>query len=69
SLFQRKLRIGYARAARIMHQLDERGLIGPAESGGKPRKVLITKAQYLEMKASRGEPAVSDGDDFDVLSD
>lgn len=72
SLFQRKLRIGYARAARIMDQLDEMGLIGPAETGGKPRKILITKSQLLEMKASRGEPATSDGDDsddFDVLSD
>lgn len=72
SLFQRKLRIGYARAARIMDQLDERGLIGPAETGGKPRKVLMTKSQFLEMKASRGEPAPDigdDDDDFDVLSD
>ena len=71
SLFQRKLRIGYARAARIMDQLDERGLIGPAETGGKPRKVLITKSQLLEMKATRGEPTSQDDDvdDFDVLSD
>lgn len=71
SLFQRKLRIGYARAARIMDQLDERGLIGPAETGGKPRKVLITKSQLLEMKATRGEPAQQedDAEDFDVLSD
>ncbi|MGN1194925.1 MAG: DNA translocase FtsK [Acutalibacteraceae bacterium] len=72
SLFQRKLRIGYARAARIMDQLDERGLIGPAETGGKPRKVLMTKSQFLEMKASRGEPTVQEdnsADDFDVLSD
>lgn len=72
SLFQRKLRIGYARAARIMDQLDEMGLIGPAETGGKPRKVLMTKSQFLERKASRGEPAPQDdsvADDFDVLSD
>ncbi|MCM1392762.1 MAG: DNA translocase FtsK [Ruminococcus sp.] len=68
SLFQRKLRIGYARAARIMDELDERGYIGPAETGGKPRKVLLTSAQYLEMTASRGEPSNND-DDFDVLSD
>ena len=69
SLFQRKLRIGYARAARIMDQLDERGYLGPAESGGKPRKVLLTQTQYLEMKASRGEPSnASSSDDFDILS-
>ena len=54
-----------------MDQLDERGLIGPAETGGKPRKVLITKSQLLEMKATRGEPTSQDDDvdDFDVLSD
>ena len=72
SLFQRKLRIGYARAARIMDQLDELGLIGPAETGGKPRKVLMTKSQFLERKASRGEPASdmqAETDDYDVLSD
>ena len=72
SLLQRKLRIGYARAARIVDELDERGLVGPQEGGGKPRKFLMTRAQYLEMKASRGEEAPADSDDdgdFDILSD
>lgn len=71
SLFQRKLRIGYARAARIMDQLDERGLIGPAESGGKPRKVLLTRSQYLEMKARADAPSESgnSSDNFDIFSD
>lgn len=42
SLFQRKLSIGYARAARILDQLEEEGIIGPGE-GAKPRKVLKNK--------------------------
>ena len=53
SLLQRRLKLGYARAARIMDQMAERGIIGPYE-GAKPRAVLITKAQLLEMQA-RGE--------------
>lgn len=50
TLLQRKLRLGYARAARVMEQLEESGIVGPQE-GSKPRKVLITKQQLLEMKA------------------
>ena len=72
SLLQRRLRIGYARAARIVDELDEMGLVGPSEGGGKPRKFLMTKAQFLEMKASK-DNASSDTDDyndeFDILSD
>lgn len=49
TLLQRKLRLGYARAARIMDQLETNGIVGPPE-GSKPRKVLISKAQLLEMK-------------------
>ena len=65
TVLQRKLSVGYARAARIMDQLEQLGYVSPAE-GNKPRKVLITRAQFLEMKA-RGE--ASDVDDYDVLSD
>ena len=53
SLLQRRLKLGYARAARIMDEMAERGIVGPYE-GSKPRAVLITKAQLLEMQA-RGE--------------
>ncbi|MEE1320343.1 MAG: DNA translocase FtsK, partial [Acutalibacteraceae bacterium] len=65
TVIQRKLSVGYARAARIMDQLEQLGYISPAE-GNKPRRVLVTRAQFLEMKA--GAEAVS-SDDFDVLSD
>lgn len=54
TLIQRKLRVGYARAARIVDELEERGIVGPFE-GSKPRKVLITKNQWLEMNAMSGE--------------
>lgn len=57
TLLQRKLKLGYARAARIIDELEQRGIIGPYE-GSKPRKVLITKQQWYEMNAlSQGAPA------------
>ncbi len=51
TLVQRKLKLGYARAARIVDELSEKGIIGPFE-GAKPRKVLITKEQWMEMQAT-----------------
>lgn len=45
SLLQRKLKIGYARAARIIDEMEERGVVGGYE-GSKPRKVLITRDEY-----------------------
>lgn len=49
SLLQRKLKLGYARAARIMDMMEEKGIIGPYE-GSKPRQVLISKERWIEMK-------------------
>jgi S-DNA-T family DNA segregation ATPase FtsK/SpoIIIE len=40
SLLQRRLRIGYTRAARLVDQLEEQGIIGPAQTGSQPREVL-----------------------------
>ncbi|MEG0092193.1 MAG: DNA translocase FtsK, partial [Oscillospiraceae bacterium] len=48
SLLQRKLKLGYARAARVMDEMEEMGIVGPYD-GSKPRQVLITKNQWLEM--------------------
>jgi S-DNA-T family DNA segregation ATPase FtsK/SpoIIIE len=51
SLIQRKFRVGYARAARIIDQMEARGIVGGFE-GSKPRQVLITKQQWQELKMS-----------------
>lgn len=51
SLLQRKLKLGYARAARIVDMMHERGIVGPYE-GSKPRKVLITAEQLMERELS-----------------
>lgn len=70
TLLQRKLKLGYARAARIIDNLEERGIIGPYE-GSKPRKVLISKQQWYEMNAlaqggaSRDYTAESDTESAD----
>lgn len=49
SLLQRKLSLGYSRAARIVDKLEKLGVVGPFE-GSKPRRVLITYEEYMEMK-------------------
>ena len=50
SLLQRRLKLGYARAARIIDEMEERGIVGPFE-GSKPRKVLITADELMERRA------------------
>lgn len=65
TVLQRKLRVGYARAARIVDELEELGYISSPTGNNKARNVLITRNQYLEMKAGTTQSA----DDFDVLSD
>ena len=49
SSLQRRLKLGYARAARIMDELEQMGVIGPSE-GAKPRQVLMSRAQLEERK-------------------
>ncbi|MDY6008058.1 MAG: DNA translocase FtsK, partial [Gemmiger sp.] len=49
SLLQRRCKLGYARAARIMDQMEQEKVIGPYE-GAKPRAVLVTRAQWQERK-------------------
>jgi len=53
SMLQRRLKLGYARAARIVDQMEEIGVVGPFE-GSKPRQVLIAKEQWDEMRAANG---------------
>jgi len=48
SLLQRRLKIGYARAARLLDLMEEKGIVGPQE-GSKPRKVLITLEQFQNI--------------------
>lgn len=65
SFLQRKLRLGYARAARIVDELEEMGIVGPAD-GAKPREIKISRAQWLERKASiGGTPSI----DMPIVSD
>ena len=53
SMLQRRLKLGYARAARLVDQLEEKGIVGPFE-GSKARQLLITKEQWQEMKYRQG---------------
>ena len=65
SMLQRRLKLGYARAARIVDEMEEKGIVGPFQ-GSKPRAILITKEKWESMKT--GEPAPEPVDDipFDV---
>ena len=54
SLLQRRCKLGYARAARIMDQMEQEKIIGPYE-GAKPRAVLLTRAQWQERQLGQGE--------------
>ncbi len=52
SMLQRRLKLGYGRAARLVDQMEEKGVVGPFE-GSKPRQLLITKEQWAEMQYRR----------------
>ena len=58
SFLQRKLSVGYARGAKIMDQLEEKGIIGP-QDGAKKREVRINKQQWLEMQNQGPAPKMN----------
>ena len=55
SMLQRRLKLGYARAARIVDEMEEKGIVGPFQ-GSKPRSILITKEEW-ELRKSGGSMA------------
>jgi S-DNA-T family DNA segregation ATPase FtsK/SpoIIIE len=63
SMLQRRLKLGYARAARIVDEMEEKGIVGPFQ-GSKPRAILITKAQWEAMRS--GKPEQMDFDDLEM---
>ena len=67
SMLQRRLKLGYARAARIVDEMEDKGIVGPF-MGSKPRSILITKEQWQAMKNGSGSQMSMDdmsADDFD----
>ena len=63
SMLQRRLKLGYARAARIVDEMEEKGIVGPFQ-GSKPRAILITKEQWQAKKNEQGRQM-----DFDDMLD
>ncbi|MBR4109090.1 MAG: DNA translocase FtsK [Oscillospiraceae bacterium] len=57
SMLQRRLKLGYARAARIVDEMEEMGIVGPFQ-GSIPREILITKQQWDAMRGVAPNPAV-----------
>ena len=63
SMLQRRLKLGYARAARIVDEMEEKGIVGPFQ-GSKPRTILVTKEQWQTMRSGQG--SVSEMDEIDA---
>jgi DNA segregation ATPase FtsK/SpoIIIE-like protein len=59
SMLQRRLKLGYSRAARIVDQMEELGIVGPYE-GAKPRQVIVDREGWKEIEVSMG--LISDAD-------
>ena len=64
SMLQRRLKLGYARAARIVDEMEEKGIVGPFQ-GSKPRAILITKEQWQAQKSG----TQMDFDDLDMTEE
>ena len=61
SMLQRRLKLGYARAARIVDEMEDKGIVGPFQ-GSKPRAILITKEQWAAMRG--GQPSQMNFEDL-----
>lgn len=66
SMLQRRLKLGYARAARIVDEMEEKGIVGPFQ-GSKPRTILVTKEQWAAMRSGSNDQLGFD--DMDMLND
>ena len=66
SMLQRRLKLGYARAARIVDEMEEKGIVGPFQ-GSKPREILITKEQWEARKNGNSQMAFDDLEDYDSV--
>ena len=64
SMLQRRLKLGYARAARIVDEMEEKGIVGPFQ-GSKPRSILITKDQWEAKKNGMDGQMLMDDLPFD----
>ena len=56
SLLQRRLQVGYGRAAKMVDQMEAHGWVGPLE-GSKPREIRINKQEYMEMALNKKDEA------------
>jgi len=65
SMLQRRLKLGYARAARIVDEMEEKGIVGPFQ-GSKPRSILITKEQWEARKNGGSQMQFDDLEDYGV---
>ena len=65
SMLQRRFRIGYNRAARIIDEIEDKGIIGPSD-GSRPRQVLVTEDEYYARGTGAMSEAASQGDGFGV---
>ncbi len=68
SMLQRRLKLGYARAARIVDEMEEKGIVGPFQ-GSKPRDILVTKEQWASMRSGVSSNAQMDFDDLQEDAD
>ena len=68
SMLQRRLKLGYARAARIVDEMEEKGIVGPFQ-GSKPRSILITKEQWELMRSGGAQLVFEEMAEDDIFEE